>query len=168
MATARVPKTAPTRTGRETQPLPSEEQRTRHLRVVRPQARRLALRLSPRTGVVLTVSLFGALFGVAVSHAMLIESQMDLEQLDERAAAEQARYERLQLDVAELESPDRIVEEAQDRLGMVPADDIVWLTPDQPAPGSGAGGEGAGADEDSPDSPGTSWADVKPYLEPAP
>jgi hypothetical protein len=165
MATARVPKTATTRPGRATQPLPSEEQRTRHLRVVRPEARRLALRISPRTGVVLTVSLFGALFGVAVSHAMLIESQMDLEQLDERAASEQSRYEEARLDVAELESPDRIVEEAQDRLGMVPADDVVWLTPDEPAPGSGGGD---GGDEDSPDTPGTSWTDVKPYLEPAP
>jgi cell division protein FtsL len=153
-------------TARVTKPVEVEKKaRTRHLRVVRPEAGR-RLRISPRTGVVLTVSLFGALFGVAVSHAMLIESQMDLEQLDERASSEQARYERLRLDVAQLESPDRIVREAQDRLGMVPADDVVWLTPDQPAP---ADGDGGGDDDgDAPDTPATSWADIKPYLEPAP
>jgi hypothetical protein len=173
VATARVTKPA---TGR-TQPVQDKQSRTRHLRVVRPQGRRV--RISPRTGVVLTVSLFGALFGVAVSHAMLIESQMDLDQLDERASTEQARYERLRLDVAQLESPDRIVREAQDRLGMVPADDVVWLTPDQPAPSGEGDGEGEGGgdsgraghtgeDGDAPDTPATSWADIKPYLEPAP
>jgi hypothetical protein len=167
MATARMSKST---TARGTQPVPGQDEpRTRHLRVV-PDARRRALRITPRAGVVLTVSLFGALFGVAVSHAMLIESQMDLEQLDERAAAEQARYERLRRDVAELESPDRIVREAQDRLGMVPAEDVVFLTPDQPAADGGEGGSTSGSegDEDGSDSPATSWADVKPYMEPAP
>jgi cell division protein FtsL len=160
-------------TARVTKPLEVEKKaRTRHLRVVRPEAGR-RLRISPRTGVVLTVSLFGALFGVAVSHAMLIESQMDLEQLDEQAAAEQARYERLRLDVAQLESPDRIVRDAQDRLGMVPADDVVWLTPDQPAPedtgdGTNDGNGGGEGDGNAPETPATSWADIKPYLEPAP
>jgi hypothetical protein len=163
MATARSTNRA---TDRATKPLEVEKERSRHLRVVRPESGR-RLRISPRTGVVLTVSLFGALFGVAVSHAMLIESQMDLDQLDERASAEQARYERLRLDVAQLESPDRIVGEAQDRLGMVPADDVVWLTPDQPAPADGRT-DGDGEDGDTQDTPATSWADIKPYLEPAP
>lgn len=161
MATARVSRTSTTGSA---QPLADRQPRTRHLRVVRPEARRLALRISPRTGVVLTVLLFAALFAVAVSHALLIENQMDLEQLDARAAAEQARYERLRLDVAELESPDRIVGEAQDRLGMVPADEVVWLTPDRPM---GSDGD-QGSDGEVPDTPATSWADIKPYLEPAP
>jgi cell division protein FtsB len=156
MATARV-----TTPAKPAKPLERKEAR-RHLRVVPEAGRRL--RISPRTGVVLTVSLFGALFGVAVSHAMIIESQMDLEQLDDRAATEQARYERLRLDVAELESPDRIVHEAQDRLGMVPADDTVWLTPDQPAPSDGS----SGREDTTADTPATSWADIKPYLESAP
>jgi hypothetical protein len=163
MATARMSKTETARRS-AAQPAPeTEESRDRHLRVV-PDARRrgLRVRITPRTGVLLTVSLFGALFGVAVSHAMLIESQMDLEQLDGRAASEQARYERLRRDVAELEAPDRIVSEAQDRLGMVPAEDVQWLTPDQPAPAGG------GEEEDGADTPATSWSDVKPYMEPAP
>jgi cell division protein FtsL len=154
MATARQPRSTTAR------PLTHVDERS-HLRVVRPGAgRRLALRISPRTGVVLTVLLFVALFGVAVSHALLIESQVHLDQLDEQVAAEQTRYERLRHDVSELESPDRIVGEASDRLGMVPADELVWLAPDEGTTGDGT----AGDPEGDGDSPGTSWPDVKPYL----
>jgi cell division protein FtsL len=136
--------------------------RERHLRVVRRERQALGLRLSPRAGVLLTVLLFVALFGVAVSHALLIESQASVDELDQRVAAEQARYERLRQEVAELESPQRILTEATEDLGMVPAGDMVWLTPDNPAPSSG------GAEEPPPESPDTSAAGVKPYLEPSP
>jgi cell division protein FtsL len=158
MATARVLRTSPSR------PRPADGGRTRHLRVVPPdRGRRLAFGLSPRTGVVLTVLLFVALFGVAVSHTLLIESQIELDALDQQVAAEQARYEALRVDVAELESPDRIMAEAREALGMVSPDDVVWLTPDEPAPAATAAGSEAEAE-----TPDTSWADVKPYLEPAP
>src|ERR671913_1747495 len=126
MATARVQRPAVVR------PLPEREQRSGHLRVVPEVRRRLALRLSPRTGVLLTLLLFVALFGVAVSHALLIEGQANLDRLDTQAAAEQARYERLRLEVAELESPDRVVAEARDRLGMGPAGDVTPPTPGGP------------------------------------
>jgi hypothetical protein len=156
MATARVPKSAVTRPAPEQAP---REQR--HLRVV-PEGRRLPIKLSPRTGVVLTLLLFAALFGVAVSHALLIESQASLDRLDDQVAVEQDRYERLRMERAELESPDRIVAEAT-QMGMVPADDVTWLTPDQPAP------EGVdAAPESGAEAPGTSWPEVKSYLEPTP
>ncbi|HEX6417520.1 MAG TPA: septum formation initiator family protein [Acidimicrobiales bacterium] len=133
--------------------------RGRHLRVVRPAGR---LRLSPRAGVVLTVLAFVALFLVAVCHALLIESQATLDELDAEVATEQARYEELRQEVAALESPERIKTDAVERLGMVPAEDIVWLTPDEPAP--------PGGDEphDAGESPDTSAARVKPYLEATP
>jgi cell division protein FtsL len=138
--------------------------------------RRLGLpRLSLRTGVVLTVLLFAALFAVAVSHALLIESQVRLDSLGEQVAAEQARYEELRREVAELESPERIVAEAQERLGMVEPNEVVWLTPDQPPPADGDADEGDGAaeaaasggegGEEAAETPDTSWANVKPYLE---
>jgi cell division protein FtsL len=153
MATARVgrlPETSPRRGG---------SVRERHLRVVRSPRAGLHIGLSPRAGVVLTVAVFAALFGVAVSHALLIESQATVDELNQTVAAEQARYERLRLDVAELESPQRITAEAQDRLGMVPAGEVVWLTPDEPAPAVDSG------DDPPPESPDTSAARVKPYLE---
>lgn len=178
MATARAP--SPSR-ARPARGLPTTPGGDRHLRVVRPETRRrLGLpRLSLRAGVVLTVALFAALFAVAVSHALLIESQVRLDDLDEQVAAEQARYEELRRDVAELEAPDRIVAAARE-LGMVEAGDVVWLTPDEAPPtedktgdGNGGGGdagdngqESASGDETS-ETPDTSWADVKPFMEPS-
>jgi cell division protein FtsL len=153
MATARVVRLPETRPWRDGRP------RERHLRVVRSPRVGLRIRLSPRAGVALTVAAFAALFGVAVSHALLIESQSSVDELNQTVAAEQARYEKLRLAVAELESPQRIMTEAQDRLGMVPAGEVVWLTPDEPAPAVGSGVE------EPPESPDTSAARVKPYLE---
>jgi cell division protein FtsL len=134
------------------------DDRSPHLRVVRPM--RSALRLSPRMGVALTVVAFVALFAVAVCHALLIEGQAEVDQLDRDVAAQQARYEELRLEVAELKSPSRIRTEAIEELGMVPAGETVWLTSDEAAP----------ADDDAApvDSPDTSAARVKPYLEGAP
>jgi len=156
MATARLVN------GPNARPLPDrrERERERHLRVVRPDRRRLNVRLSPRAGVALTVLLFVALFGLAVSHTVLIESQASVDGLDQRVAAEQARYEELRQQVAELESPQRILGEATQELGMVPAGEKIWLTPNEPAP--------TGSTESPAESPDTSAARVKPYLEPAP
>jgi cell division protein FtsL len=136
------------------------EDRRGHLRVVGTQRARLGLSLSPRAGVILTVLAFVALFGVAASHALLIQNQAHVDELDDRVAAEQARYEELRLEVAELESPQRISGEAQQTLGMVPAGEVQWLTPDEPAP--------PGEPEEIPESTDTSAARVKPYLEGAP
>jgi cell division protein FtsL len=153
MATARVlrlPQVAPRR---------DTADRSRHLRVVRGPARRIGL--SPRAGVVLTVLAFVALFAVAVCHALLIERQAAIDELDAQVAEEQARYEELSLDVAELQSPERIRAEATER-GMVPAGETVWLTPPEPAPP---------ADEPAEDeelSPDTSAARVKQYIEATP
>jgi cell division protein FtsL len=157
MAVARELQAPRGRTGRG----PDLDPRDRHLRVV-PDRRRpsLGLRLSPRAGVLLTVLLFATLFGVAVCHALLIEGQAKVDDLDQQVAAEQARYEELRRDVAELESPQRILAEATGKLGMVPAGDPVWLSPDEPAPADDL------PDGPAPESPDTSAARVKRYLEP--
>jgi cell division protein FtsL len=155
MATARVVRLP------HVQPRRDDVDRSRHLRVVRPPRARLRVRLTPRAGAVLTVLAFVALFAVAVCHALLIESQAAVDELDKDVAVEQARYEELRLEVASLKSPDRIRTEATERLGMVPAGEIVWLTPDEPAPPSDEPTE----PDDSPD---TSAARVKPYLEATP
>ncbi|HEX6422772.1 MAG TPA: septum formation initiator family protein [Acidimicrobiales bacterium] len=154
MATARVlrlPLVNPREAGGE---------RSRHLWVVRPHRGRL--RLSPRAGVVLTVLAFVALFLVAVCHALLIESQATLDELDADVAAEQARYEELRQDVAALQSPERIKTDAVERLGMVEAGEVVWLTPDEPAP------PGHDGPDEVIESPDTSAARVKPHIEATP
>jgi hypothetical protein len=119
----------------------------------------LRLRLTPRAGIGVTVLLFGALFAVAASHALLIESQGRLDRLDQRVDEEQARFEELQADVSTLEAPERVVEEAQER-GMVPADEQDWLVRSQPL--------GSDADGSEPAMPSTSQIDMKPYLDSTP
>jgi hypothetical protein len=169
MASVRVIRNEPA-PRRSDRPGQSEGERSRHLEVVRPGARpRAQFRLTPKTGVTLTVMMFGALFGVAVSHALLIQSQTRLDEMDKEAADEQARYEQNRADVAELESPDRIIAAARE-LGMVDPAETVWLTPDEAAgtgaagaAGSGTTAGGTGADDGS-DSPSTSYEEVKPYL----
>jgi cell division protein FtsL len=146
-----MPQIAPRRTAAD---------RSHHLRVVR--RARPGIRLSPRAGVVLTILAFVALFAVAVSHALLIERQAAVDGLEAEVAVEQARYEELSLQAAELKSPARIKTEATERLGMVAAGEVVWLTPDEPAPPTDE------ADDEPEDSPDTSAARVKPYLEATP
>ena len=66
--------------------------------------------------------------------------------------------------MAELSSPERIRTEAMERLGMVPAEEVVWIISDEPAPTTDD-------DDDEAEeelSPGTSAARVKPYIEASP
>jgi cell division protein FtsL len=156
---ARIPQTTPRRTDRDR--AREAERRRDHLKVVGPVRRTIRVRLSRRSGVVLTVLAFVALFGVAASHALLIQNQASVDALDQQVATAQARYEKLRLEVSELESPQRISTEAQQELGMVPAGETVWLTPDQPAPADGPV-------DDAIESTDTSAERVKPYLEAAP
>lgn len=157
MSTARAPRSAALRPDRAGE----APQRLRHLRVVRSSDRRRAqFRLTPRAGVTLTVLLFVALFAVAVSHALLIGSQVHLDRLDDQVAEEESRYERMRLDVAELQSPDRIVADAAAQ-GMVAPDELVWITPDQAVPAGSVTPESSEAGTESTD---TSWEEVKPYL----
>jgi cell division protein FtsL len=106
----------------------------------------------------MVVLLFVALFLVAVSHALLIEGQVRLDELDQDVAAEQATYEDLRLELADLESPARI-QEAAAEMGMVPPGDTTWLTPEEPV--APTGDDEAAEEEESPN---TSYTEVKPYL----
>jgi cell division protein FtsL len=99
------------------------------------------------------------LFALAAFHAMLVAGQVNLDELRPTVAEEQARYESLRLEVARLEAPDRIVAVAQERLGMVPPEDITWLpTPAGSLPPPSTG-EGAGTEVRE-----IRWGAVKPHL----
>ncbi len=110
---------------------PAESDAPRRLRVVpdgalspRAQRRRTQLFVALVAGVVVA-SLFGAVF----FHVLLTQGQLQLDHIQTRAAAEQARNERLRLEVAELQSPERIVAAAQQQLGMVPPASVTYLSP---------------------------------------
>ena len=123
-------------------PRPTGDQ-SRRLQLVGPGQRRSdRQRLHTRPGSVRrTRVLFGAgvgvvvisLVGLVVSHVALAQGQFRLERLRSEAAVEQARYERLRLQVAELEAPSRVVAAAQERLGMVPPPGVTYLSPSGPS-----------------------------------
>lgn len=143
-------------------PAPSDRPAPRRppLRVVdreyrSPARRRARARL---LGFLVLVVVAAALFGLVASHVALTQGQFELERLRDRAAVEQARYERLRLHVAELESPTRIVAAAQERLGMVPPPGVVYLSPVGPSSGL-AGRAEPGQEEATED-----WSTVKRQL----
>lgn len=152
---------------RRVAPGPAPEIKSRHLRVVAP-VERVRRRLTPAAGVLFTGLLFVTLFAIAISHALLVQGQIRLDDFDGKLSVEQARYEVLRKEVAEMESPSRVVAAAQG-LGMVAPDDLVYL---QPAPEpSAADGRTATPGPGSASRTGNenSWSVMKPLLDaPAP
>ncbi len=147
-------------------PLPAPEVRPRHLRVV-PATARVRRRLTPATGVLLTVGLFVTLFLVAIAHTVLVQGQIRLDGLDAQLTTEQARYQELRTEVAEMESPARVVSAAE-ALGMVAPQDLVYLQPGaadpRPAePAASSSDEPAGAETVAGSD--STWAAMKPLLE---
>jgi cell division protein FtsL len=153
-------------------PRPRPAERPNHLRVVAPSERVRRRRLTPAMGVLITAALFATLLAVAVAHTVLVQGQVRLDELDAQLVEEQARYQELRTDVAELESPDRIVEAAKGQ-GMVIPDDLVYLQPSAPdvstvGPTTGDDHEPA-ADPTVGADPEYTWSDIKSLLEaPAP
>ena len=140
-------------------PVPAPERPP--LRVVGPAHRSVAARRARARvlGVLVLGVVAAALFGLVTSHVALTQGQFRLHTLREKAEAEQARYERLRLQVAELESPARVVAVAQERLGMVPPPGVTYLSPAGPVSGAGddtePGQEAATTDD---------WSTVKRQL----
>jgi cell division protein FtsL len=121
-------------------PTPTTAPRPNHLRVVAP-TERVRRRLTPGTAVLLTAALFATLLAVAVAQTVLVQAQVRLDHLDAELSTEQARYQELRKDVAELESPARIVDAAHAE-GMVTPTDLLDLQP--PAADAAAVGPTAG------------------------
>lgn len=121
--------TAPVRPVRR--PAAPGVERPRHLRVVPPGGRSARARRRRARLVVAAVAAAAAavVFGLVAFQVVLSEGQIRLEQLRQRAAEEQVRYDRLRLEVAELESPARIIAMAQQRLGMVAPPGVTYLSP---------------------------------------
>jgi cell division protein FtsL len=113
-------------------------QPARILRLVRPgEITPKARKRRARLAATFTVCLIGVgLFATVAFHVVLTQNQFRLDHLTDRATEEQARYSRLRLQVAELESPSRVVAAAQDKLGMVQPPAVAYLAPQAPTNGS--------------------------------
>jgi cell division protein FtsL len=101
--------------------------------------RRALARLCTALAVVLSAV---GLFFVVFLQVLLTQGQAELDRLNARAEVEAAQNRRLRVAVAELESPDRIVGVARQRLGMVPPATVTYLQaagPSDPLPPVPAG-----------------------------
>jgi len=136
------------------------------------QPKRRLLSLSPRARL---FAWFGfaivLLFALVAFHVLLTQGQFSLQKLENKANDQQTQYERLRLQVAQLESPSRIQSEAVNRLGMVQADKVTPITPgaaELPRNANGTvapvNGESTTTDNQSINSDPGAWTSVKPHL----
>jgi cell division protein FtsL len=86
-------------------------------------------------GLVLAVA-----FGLVYLHVVLAQRQFALDRLTAKVQAEQARYQSLRLQVAQLGSPAQIISTAEGKLGMRPPASVTYLAPTGLAPSSTIGG----------------------------
>jgi cell division protein FtsL len=118
-----------------------EEREVRHeraaearadLRLVTPDEGARGRRVTRLLTVLVAVAACAVLFGTVCTHVLLTQGQAELDSLDTRAANAEATHQQLQVQVAELGSPARIVPAARERLKMIPPPTVVYLTPDAP------------------------------------
>lgn len=79
-------------------------------------------------GAIVVLVIFGTLFLNAGFHTTLVSGQQRLDSLNDQVLEQEQRNQRLRLEVASLESPDRIVEAAQRDAMILPAE-VHWLSP---------------------------------------
>ncbi len=97
-------------------------------------------KLLPLVGWAAAISVVCALFALALVHAMIVNRQTTLDNLNQELEEVQAANDRLRLNVARAEAPERIVAEALYRLGMVEPDGRVYLSPVELGEGGLSGG----------------------------
>ncbi|WP_419851326.1 hypothetical protein [Candidatus Poriferisocius sp.] len=83
----------------------------------------------PIVGWAAAITVVIALFVLALLHAMIVDRQTTLDNLNQELEEVQAANDRLRFNVARAEAPERIVAEALYRLGMVEPDRRVYLSP---------------------------------------
>jgi cell division protein FtsL len=94
-------------------------------------------------GTLLTVVLFAGVFSVITFQVLLVQAQSQLDDLGAHIDGQVVEQKQMNHDIANLESPDRIVTEARDHLGMVTPESPGYLQPqagDDARAGLSAGG----------------------------
>ena len=134
------------------------------LRVVdrRVRARRRSRARARLAGAAAVTAVLAVLFGLVAIHVLLAQNQFQLDRLNARSSAAEAQYDRLRLQVAQLDSPERVVATAEGRLGMVQPAKTTYLTPNAPGPGPATAPPGTRAAATPTVS--ADWARVKAQL----
>jgi len=70
---------------------------------------------------------FGSLLGIVVVQTFIVQNRVKLDSVDAELAQARERNQHLRLQVIELEAPERILETATTRLGMVRPDERTYL-----------------------------------------
>lgn len=151
---------------RAAKPVPVRERETSPtaaLRVVR--SRRRALRF----GVVLGLFLFGAMLAVTAFQTQLAQNQLEVDRVEDRIAAERARYDQLRLESASLRTPERLSAAAAE-LGMTNGGNTEFVPLDPNAAAAAAVATGQLPDElgITPADPLERYAEVKSGVDGAP
>jgi cell division protein FtsL len=107
-----------------------EEQKP-HLRVVERAPRTAAQRIRRNRAIVggCAVLALGVAFALVYLHVLLAQRQFKLNNLNNQVQQEQASYQKLRLQVAELSSPQNIISIAEGRLGMVQPAQVTYVAP---------------------------------------
>lgn len=142
MSTARAVR--PLRRHDVAEPAVDRRRRRAHLTVVdappEPRRRSRGPAVAIAAGLVIV---FLALFGLVAFHTVLVQNQSQIDELDERLAAEREVIEQARLEIAELEAPERVIAEAE-ALGLIAPDEVVMLDAVEldspPAPGAAVPG----------------------------
>ena len=135
----------------------------RHLRVVEPRPRsvvewrgRRQMVLGAVVALVVTI-----VFGLVYLHVMMAQRQFALDRLNTEVSHEQSQYQRLRLQVAELEAPSRIIATAEGKLGMIDPASVTYLTQSGPAPAHTSARPGAANAAPAGDA---NWPQIKSLL----
>jgi cell division protein FtsL len=129
------------------------------------------------TTAIVVAGLFAVLFALVVFHTVMLQNQTRLDKLDDQVQTAQSNYEQLRLQVAQLEAPQRVVDAATQKLGMVPAAGTTYLTPSAADAAAAStpttttpsvadandAAAGANSDTNAPEG-NNDWPHVKPYL----
>jgi cell division protein FtsB len=99
----------------------------RHLGVVREEGMHPLSALAGTVAGVGVVFVVAALFGLAISHTMLAQGEDRLVEMESRLDAASERNRELSAEVAALEAPERVEQEAEGRLGMIRPEQVQWL-----------------------------------------
>ncbi len=116
--------TAPARQRSSTSPAP-EVRRKRPAPLEALEPTRSTVRM---LGTAALVSILGVLLLMAMFHALIVQGQRELDRMNADIETATSVNDRLQLELAQMEAPERIVAAARS-YGMVDAPEVVYLSP---------------------------------------
>jgi cell division protein FtsL len=105
-------------------------------------------------------------FALVYLHVVLAQRQFALDHLTTKVQADQATYQRLRLQVAELGSPQHIISTAEGKLGMRQPASVIYLTPSVTIKGTSAAAGAAGTSKSAAQAPAgdADWPQIKAQL----